>query len=227
MAFKLLLFDIDGTLLLGGGLGGRAMEQAGKELFGDSFSTQSLDTSGKIDPQIYQELADLHPHLEMVNHHDRFRDTYLLKLERELAKERSQYVLPGVFELLAALRETEHTLGLLTGNYSKAAPLKLKAANIQPDWFEVTAFGDEAASRPDLPPVAMRKYEARYGNLKPSEVMIIGDTPRDIDCAHANGCFAFGVATGSWSYESLQEAGAHHVAHDLSDAEAFLSLLLG
>lgn len=225
MAFKLLLFDIDGTLLLGGRLGRKAIQSAGKIVFGESFTTQGLDAAGKIDLQIYEELIDLNPSLAIREQHNKFKESYFEQLELSLAELEQQLVLPGVFALLAGLREVNTSLGLLTGNYTKAAPIKLNAAGIDPTWFSITAFGDEALSRGELPPIAMKKYEAHFGEIAPHEVVIIGDTPRDVACAHANGCYALAVATGKWSFNELQDTGANKVLQDLSDTHDVLELL--
>jgi phosphoglycolate phosphatase len=223
---KLLLFDIDGTLLLTGGAGGRAMLQAGQKLFGDSFNFD-LDTSGKLDTQIYKELTKLNPTLDMQHRHDEFRDDYLKLLEFELTWDNKTFLMPGIMELLNTLRQRDHiTLGLLTGNYGPAARAKLKSVNIQHDWFPITAFGDEAVTRPDLVELAINRYfELKSERLQPREVVVIGDTPKDVACAQAHGCVAFAVATGRWSVEELQTTRADIVVDNLSDASKLLELL--
>ena len=117
------------------------------------------------------------------------------------------------------MRETRAaTLGLLTGNYSDAIPIKLSAIGIEPAWFEVTAFGDEAADRRALAALAISKYEGQLGaTIAPRRVVVVGDTPRDVDCAHAHGCYAFAVATGRYDAAALAAAGADRVVDDLSD----------
>jgi phosphoglycolate phosphatase len=223
---KLLLFDIDGTILLTGGAGSRAMLVAGQKLFGESFNFD-IDTSGKLDTQIYKELMKLNAHLDMQHRHDEFRETYLKLLEFELAWDNKAFVMPGIMELLGALRRrSKITLGLLTGNYGPAARAKLKAVEIQHDWFSITAFGDEAVTRPDLVELAMKRYfDMKNEKLEPREVVVIGDTPKDVACAQAHGCVAFAVATGKWSVEELQAARADIVVDNLSDASKLLELL--
>jgi phosphoglycolate phosphatase len=225
MKAKLLLFDIDGTLLLSGGAGAKAMLATGQKLFGDGFNFD-LDTSGKLDTQIFAELTKLNPTLEMRSRHNEFRDAYLKLLEFELNWDNKAFIMPGIEKLLEDLRKRQHiTLGLLTGNYGPAAKLKLKAVNIQHDWFSVTAFGDEAITRPDLVELALKRYEQTKEKLHPQEVVVIGDTPRDVACAHAHGCVAFAVATGRWSVEQLQAARADIVVDNLNDATKLLELL--
>ena len=148
MTPKLLLFDIDGTLLLSNGAGGRAMAQAGRHLFGPSF-TFEVDTSGMLDPHIYRDLVVANAHLDMKDAHDRFRELYVEMLATEIEQPGSHaYVLPGVGTLLATLQTLPLTLGLLTGNYAPAAALKFRSAGLNIEQFPITAFGDEAGTRP-------------------------------------------------------------------------------
>jgi phosphoglycolate phosphatase len=223
---KLLLFDIDGTILLTGGAGAKSMLATGQKLFGSSFNFD-LDTSGKLDTQIYKELSKLNPTLDMEHRHDEFREVYLKLLEFELTWENKAFLMPGIKTLLETLRKREDiTLGLLTGNYGPAARLKLKAVDIQHDWFSITAFGDEGVTRPDLVELAMKRYtELKQEKLQPREVVVIGDTPKDVACAQAHGCVAFAVATGRWSVEQLRATRADIVADNLGDATRLLELL--
>jgi phosphoglycolate phosphatase-like HAD superfamily hydrolase len=222
----LLLFDIDGTLLLSDGAGQRAMLEAGRQLFGSGFDLKGLDTSGKIDPQIFAELVEANPHLDMAHAHARFRDTYLELLPSELDRSRV-WTLPGITVALEVLAGLEHvTLGLLTGNYGQAVPLKLRAAGLDPHLFSVTAFGDEAGTRADLVALAAERYRERTGHKLPQERgIVIGDTPRDVECAHAHGCTAFAVATGRWEAEHLIAAGADYVVESLADLKPLMKLL--
>ncbi len=226
MNAKLLLFDIDGTLLQTNGAGGRAMQEAGQKLFGNSFNFD-LDLSGKIDTQIYAELTKLNRHLDMQGNHDKFRDTYLKILEFELTWDNKASLMPGVSEILEILRgDNKATLGLLTGNYQPAAKMKLKAVGLEHSWFRINAFGDEAPTRPDLVTLAMQRYQTEHGeSLQPKQVVVIGDTPRDVACAQAHGCVAFAVATGQWSLEQLQATKADIVVSSLLDPKPLLDLL--
>lgn len=225
---KLLLFDIDGTLLLSNGAGGRAMALAGGRLFGASFNF-GVDTAGMLDSHIYKELVAANSHLNMEDAHGRFREAYIETLEAELNQPGSQaYLLPGVDELLVTLQTFESvTLGLLTGNYGPSARLKLRSAGLEPEHFPITAFGDEAETRPSLVKLALQKYEVSKGkSLEPRQVLVIGDTPKDVDCALVNGCVAFGVATGRYSAAELWAAGADIVMENFLDSSPLLDLLL-
>ena len=232
MKRTLLLFDVDGTMLKTGGAGMRAMARVGSELFGEAFHWEGIEAGGSLDPVIFAEaaannrLAD--PHL----HHDRFRDSYLARLAEELELNRHQVrVLPGIVECLATLRQREHerrdvVLGLLTGNYTLAIPVKFAAIGVDPTWFSITAFGDEAPSRPDLVGLAMRRYREKFNEpANPRRVIVIGDTPRDVACAKAHGCIAFAIATGSHGVEELRACGADHAVADLSDPAPLYRLL--
>ena len=125
--------------------------------------------------------------------------------------------LPGVAAALAALgADDTATLGLVTGNYARAAPLKLHAAGINPAQFVVGAFGGDAPTRAGLVRLAMRRWDARGGKPDPRHVVVIGDTPRDVDCAKQNGCRSIAVATGNHTTDQLAATGADAVLPDLT-----------
>lgn len=232
MTRHLLLFDVDATLLKTGNAGLRAMAAAAAHLFGEAFTWEGVVASGHLDPLIFAEAAAINGLDDDPHHHQAFHDHYLQKLPEELEHSKDQIlVLPGVLSLLDALRQRSQqradvVLGLLTGNYTKAVPIKLGAAGLDPTWFDITAFGDEGKSRPDLVELAMRKYAKRFGEpIESKRVIVIGDTPRDVNCAKAHNCVSVAVATGRYSTEQLREAGADVVLDDLSDAGALLAML--
>lgn len=220
----LVLLDIDGTLITAPGTGSRALTAAGRAVFGHGFELPDMDTSGKLDPMITRELAGLLPQFDLLTHEERFREAYFAALERDRARMR---LLPGVAEVVSALRDAPHvTLGLLTGNHGRAVAIKLAAVGLELDPFEVNAFGDEADTRPELVALAMERYRDRHGRPVPAErVIVVGDTPRDVECARLNGCVAFAVATGRWSLEALREAEPDHAVADLSDPTPLLGLV--
>jgi len=168
---------------------------------------------------------------EAIEREAEFRQRYLPKLEAELARVGDTEAMPGITDLLSQLRHraantSDLMLGLLTGNYSDAAPLKLAAAGLDREWFTLTAFGNEAASRPELTQLAMEKYQRHTGEpADPRRVIVIGDTPRDVHCARAHDCVSLAVATGKTSLEALTEAGAEIAVPDLADPAPLLSLL--
>lgn len=227
-AVSVLLFDLDGTLLLTGGAGARAMERAGRRIFGDRFSFDGVVVSGGLDPLLFAEAARLSAIADAHLHHEQFQHFYLQALAEELERGRDAVrMLPGIDRLLRRLAsEADTTLGLVTGNYRRAAPLKLRAAGVDPAQFQVSAFGDEAPDRPGMVRLAMERHHARTGRvLEPSRYIVVGDTPRDVHCARANGCRCFGVATGRYSTQQLSSAGADVVADSLEDAAPLLELL--
>ena len=232
MVKTLLLFDVDGTLLKTGGAGMRAMEQVGRALFGRDFSFEGIQVSGHLDPLIFAEAAANNGVGNTPFCHQSFRDGYLKQLELELtACPEKVHPTPGVERTLGLLRDrvAEHqdvVLGLLTGNYTLAVPIKLAAAGLDPGWFKVTAFGDEAPSRSALVPVAIKKYKAICQEpIDANRIIVIGDTPRDVACAHDHGCVAFGVATGSFGVDQLRGVGADVVVKDLSDPTPLIRLV--
>lgn len=221
----LLLFDIDGTLLLTGGAGLRAFDHVGRELFGQDFSWEGITTAGGLDPLLFAEAAAANGLDDDPSHHARFHAAYLERLAVEMAiGRRGVRAMPGVIELIHAVRQRWTTRGdvvpgLLTGNYSAAVPLKLAAVGLEPGWFEIHALGDEAPTRPDLAALALRRYEQRFAAaIDPASVIVIGDTPRDVHCAKAHGCAAFGVATGRYGVDELRREGADAVVENLADA---------
>ena len=218
---RLLLFDIDGTLLSGKGAGSRAMTRAGRVVLGKGFSLEGVDFAGALDPWIYAEAARRSGYTSAVERHEAFRDAYLLELERELAEGAVKpLLLPGVFELLERLeRRSDVTLGLVTGNYRRAVPLKFRSVGLSVERFPLGAFGDDAETRARLVHLAMADWVKAGGSGDPRHTIVIGDTPRDVRCAQDNGCRCLAVSTGRDSKEDLVRAGADAVARDLTDVD--------
>lgn len=232
MERTLLLFDIDGTLMKSGGAGMRAMFHVGDQLFGKQFNWEGIEAGGHLDPLIFAEAAANNGLDTDPAHHQRFHDAYIKRLAHEF--EQSQHlveIMPGIHQILSMLherqtRQNDIVLGLLTGNYTLAVPIKLKSIGVDPSWFNITAFGDEAPSRPDLVAVAMNKYQAMTGHAAhPHGVIVIGDTPRDIACAHAHGARVLAVGTGGYELAQLQACKADAVAADLSDPSLLLEMI--
>lgn len=194
----LVLFDIDGTLLRALGLGVRAMEAAGRSLFGEGFSLRGVEIAGCIDPRIWRDAARQSGIADTGAEHERFRRAYADTLAGMIDAGEAVEALPGAVDLVEALRERPDVgLGVLTGNYPETGRLKLEAAGFDLAHFQVNAWGSDGTDRRDLPPVAIRRHQERSGtSVAAHEVVIIGDTPHDVDCARANGCRAVAVATG-------------------------------
>lgn len=227
----LLLFDIDGTLLDTRGAGRRAMERVAREMYGEAFSFDRVTFGGNLDPLIFREAAGHHGVADIDTAHDAFHPAYLEALDEELRDSNGDILaLPGVHDALAHCRglaeQRRVTLGCLTGNYTGAAPLKLRHVGIDPEQFTVTAFGDEAPDRPGLVPVAMRKHGESIGeSVDPRRVVVIGDTPRDVDCAQKHGCVSYAVCTGAADRDTLAACGPDVLVEDLTDLSPLLALL--
>jgi phosphoglycolate phosphatase-like HAD superfamily hydrolase len=231
---RLVLFDIDGTILLTDGAGRRAIGRALIDLAGTSGPVGDHRFDGKTDPQIVRELLSLagHPDAEMPARIQAVCDRYLELLELELASPSQETrVMTGVRELLDELARQEAAgqvlVGLLTGNLERGAALKLRSAGIDPSRFAVGAYGSDAAHRPELPAIARRRAESLTGrSIAGPDVVVIGDTPDDVACARPIGARTVAVATGRYDVTILAAAGATHVFADLSDTAAVLDALL-
>ena len=225
---RLVLFDIDGTILRSNGAGRRAMIAALREIFGGT-GPENHSYDGKTDPQIVREVMRIEGHRD--THIDERMDAlmtlYLTHLERELV-EANTVVYPGIHELLDALEARDDTvLGLLTGNLREGAHAKLRAAGIDPARFRIGAFGSDHEHRPELPGVARQRAQAELGiDLEGEHLVIIGDTPADIECGRALGVRAIGVATGSYSVEELSRHAPHAVFETLADTQRVVSAII-
>jgi len=226
---KLVLFDIDGTVLLSDGAGSRAVRRALAEVYGSSGpSDHRFD--GKTDPQIVRELlrSDGHTDDHIDGHMPRALDRYVEVLAEELGHpDHSPRALPGVVRLLDALGErADVVVGLLTGNVVNGARAKLAAVGIDPDRFEVGAYGSDHETRSELPSIAARRvHTARGQHITGEDIVIIGDTPSDVQCGQSLGARAIGVATGNYSVSELLACGAFAAFDDLSDSAAVLSAI--
>ena len=222
---SLLLFDIDGTLLLSGGAGVRAMTRAFHALFGVPEAFAASDVAGRTDTFILSAALRQAGIPDTPVQHRRVREAYVNFLREEILKPPRGHsgLMPGIQALLDALRASDAVhVALLTGNFEQAAYIKLGRYGIR-DFFEWGAFGEEAAAREELARIAMQKAEARgVPAERRSKTIVIGDTPHDINCARAIGARCLAVATGHYSVADLRAAGADVALADLSDTEAVL-----
>ena len=226
----LILFDIDGTLLVTQRAGTQSMLAAARELFGDqfTFTFDGIEIGGWLDPLIWDAVAKANGIEDPASHHDRFRATYLRHFQDRLARNPTVTALPGVTELIEALSQKADTcLGLLTGNYPEAGRMKIEAAGLDLDSFAVAVWGIDGANRRELPVVAMAQYATQTGQtIEPHDVVIIGDTLHDIDCARANGCRCLAVATGVCTAAELAAQEPDLLVDDLSDTSSILAWIL-
>ena len=227
----LVLFDIDATLLKTDGAGMAAMGDAGRELFGPTFTTEGLDFAGRLDPLIFGELFVMNGVRPSASAAAQLRQVYFIHLQRRLAASPNARALPGAAALVGAVRKaSSHEMGILTGNFRESGSLKLTTCGLNPTWFPISVWGDDSPHDPPdrahLPPVAMRRYRELLGaEIDPGSVTIIGDTPHDARCARVNGCRCIGVATGRFTSAELRSAGADWVVEDLRDTSRLMGLL--
>ena len=227
---RLVLFDIDGTLLNSGGMGRVAMQRALFEIFG-SPGDPSYRYDGKTDKQIVRDTMRLEGHSD--EHIDaRMQQMIALYLEglREGATSGKFNVRPleGVVEILAELENRDDViLGLLTGNVEPGARIKLKLAGIDPDIFRVNAFGSDHEHRPELPGIAQRRAGETLGlNIAGDRLVVIGDTPADIECGRSIGAKAIGVASGHYTVEELEAHNPYAAFPSLKNTQQVLQKIL-
>lgn len=224
----LVLFDIDGTLLRSMSAGIHAMTSALQELHGTTPDFSRVPVHGRLDTLIWRDLAGIHGFAADDAAHAAFRATYARHLERRLAERNTVERYPGAAELVdAAAALPGASIGLLTGNYEPTGRLKVRHAGIDPDRFTVNAWGDEGPDRRSLVPVALGRYRSLHGRSLPAaEAVIVGDTPFDVDCAHAAGARCVAVATGAFGLEELRAAGADLAVPSLEDTDAIVRWML-
>lgn len=228
---KLVLFDIDGTLLRTDGAGRRAMEGALLAVFNAS-GDEHYRYDGKTDRQIIREQMR-HAGVDDATITARIADVlelYVQRLDAELVRgaARSQ-LCGGVMPLLDAVEaDGGIVMGLLTGNIEHGARRKLGSVGIEFSRFRVNAFGSDHEERPQLPAVAQRRAAELLGRTIPGEqIVIIGDTPADIHCGRALGVRAIGVATGRYSVQDLTMHGPAAVFESFDDTDAVLGAIRG
>ena len=213
---RILLFDIDGTLVSTGGAGAVAWRQAFEELHGIPADIGKFTDAGMTDPDVgaktFEAVIGRTPTpLELAQVVQR----RLEHLPEAVAESAGYKVLPGVPDRLRELSRAGHLLGLITGNGDGAAYIKLARGDLM-RWFTFGAYASAGVDRAGIVRQAVARGEAMLGKDVPNtQIYVIGDTPRDIEAAHAVGCTAIAVATGHYDVEALREAGADHVVETL------------
>jgi len=224
---RVLLFDIDGTLLLSGGAGNRSLDRAMKKLTGREGGMNDVLPDGKTDYLIIEEafrvnFADLGLGPEAVR---KTLEYYLEILEEEVRSSKGFRLMPGVPAVLNACRDAGHLLGLATGNLEKGARIKLDRAGLS-EYFDFGGYGSDAITRTDMVHAAVRKARAAAGfDVRGEHIYAIGDTPYDIICPHEAGIRAIGVGASRFSCEELAEYHPEFLLDDLTDPEALLKCL--
>jgi phosphoglycolate phosphatase len=236
---KLVLFDIDGTLVLTGGAGIRAMNRACEELVGHPHALEGIPVAGRTDRIILSDVVTRVGHSLHDGLLEQLRDRYIDYLRTEIEKPgrlqsfeslgpRSgiKAVMPGIRELLEVLEQRDDVLlGLLTGNFQAGARIKLEHFDLW-QYFRCGAFGDDAADRNALVPFAVaRARECGLHEINPHDILVVGDTPHDVACALAVGAVPVAVATGGFTSAQLRESGADIIFENLAITTDFLKLI--
>ena len=228
MSPRLLLFDIDGTLVLTGGAGKRAMDRTFEELFGVADAFADVSMAGRTDRWLVEYALARHGIEATPDRLERFRARYLALLESSIgeAGRGRRGLMPGVVEALARLRALDHAhLALLTGNYADGARIKLAHFGLW-DQFAWGAFGDDHAERDALARAAVADATARGVRLAdPAHAVVIGDTPFDIACARAAGARVVAVATGGHTLEELRAHEPDLALDDLRALDTFVEFI--
>lgn len=225
---RLLLFDIDGTLLLSRGRGLQAMHDAIQEVYAREPMPAAIKPHGKTDGMLFEEMAlayGLSAELLLSKSAELHR-TYASRLAELLREPESVELRPGVRPLLELLaRRPNVRLGLVTGNLETTAWHKIEAAGLA-QFFETGGFGSDARDRSGLVAHALRRFAERTGRTWVGrEVWVIGDTPDDVQSGKAHGTRTLAVATGSFDLAVLTQTGADVVVPDLSDTGAVVRIL--
>jgi phosphoglycolate phosphatase-like HAD superfamily hydrolase len=215
---KLLLFDIDGTLVDTGGAGSRSLNISFEEIFSIKNAFKDITMAGKTDIQIMKEGIEKHNLPYDGSIISKIIDRYIKNLAIQI-NNNNKHIKPGIKELLEFLlqEKSDYAIGLLTGNIEEGARIKLGAFGLN-HYFPLGAFGSDDEDRNKLLPIAIEKYRKILGlSIKFKDCIVIGDTPRDVYCAKPYGAKCIAVATGPYSYNELLKTGADIVMKDLSD----------
>jgi len=214
---KLILFDIDGTLIDPDKVGRMSVSKAFHDLFSIRDAFAGIEMAGKTDIQIIKEALFIHGLLAGDGLIPSILSRYIVNLKIE-ANNKRMSIKPGASELLNTLKAMDGCwLGLLTGNIEQGARIKLEIFGLN-KYFPVGAFGDDSEDRNRLLPIAVEKFKEMTNiDISFSDCIVIGDTPMDVECSRPLGATAIAVSTGAYSYASLLETDADYVLMDLSD----------
>ncbi len=222
---KVVLFDVDGTLIKAGKAPRKAFERAILEVWGKHVSLDNVSFLGMTDISILKKILEknrLHLQKDL---EEKFWTKYPVFLKKYIKEERDKKLLPGITEILKTLKDIEIELGLLTGNIKKGAKIKLETFNLW-HYFSFGAFGDEKEKREDLVPLAMKRAEKILGEkLKIENFLIVGDSIPDILCGKKHGIRTVIVGTG-WEKEEnlLKHSPFLYIQNFIEGKEKFLSL---
>ena len=222
---KLVLFDIDGTLLTSGGAGIKALGLALADRFGVDRDLTEIEVAGRTDSGIARQIVAAQGIEATAENSGLFLDGYLHHLARLLPQTKGR-LLPGIIELLDQIALLPHVaVGLLTGNLEAGAKLKLAHYGVW-DYFEFGAFADDHHDRNQLGQFARQRAQERHGCLfEPENIFVLGDTAHDVACARAIGAKAVAIATGNSSLEELATYGPDYLFADLAQPQEVIAQL--
>ncbi len=224
---KLLLFDIDGTLLHSGGAGLRAMSQAFEELHDIPEAFEGISLAGRTDTAIVKEVFDHHqaPLSEFVL--TRYKNRYFELIAKEMQVDNpKKQLMPGVTPLLEHLRTRQDVyMGLLTGNWETSGRIKLAHFELS-NLFAFGAFADDSHVRNELVPFALQRFTRHYGlSIDPENVYVIGDTPSDINCTKPHNVRSVAVGAAHYTVDQLKKHDPDFLVESLEDTEQLLSII--
>jgi phosphoglycolate phosphatase-like HAD superfamily hydrolase len=223
---KIILFDIDGTIVHTGGSGKHAMEVAFEEVYGIPNGLENVLLAGQTDPKILLDAFAKHGLSWNDDLVARFKERYFVHLDEDMRRPRpKRRIMPGFPQLLEEMRHMPGMhLGLLTGNWIRGAEIKLEHFGLW-KYFEFGAYGDDETDRNKLVPHALRRAQEKFG-IHPNgdSVYVIGDTPRDVLCARPHGAVAVAVATGEYSVAELQAEKPDFLFEDLGQVQRVLEI---
>ncbi len=224
---RLIVFDIDATLLLSGGAGARALNRAFFEVTGVPEGIEGVPFHGMTDYAIIREMAKNKLETPLSGgDREEVRRLYAIYMEPELAESPGFEVMPGAPELLGRLAADKRvTLGLATGNFEETAFLKLARGEME-NYFSFGGYGTDSESRPELTRIAIdRGKEIAGGDLADDAVYLVGDTVFDVRCGNEAGARVIGVTTGITTREELLAENPYAVLPDLSNTDQFMKLV--
>jgi len=228
MIKKLLLFDLDWTLIYTGGAGVLALDHAFEKIFGIADAMKTVSPDGKTDPAICREMISVHLNRDpREGEMEQLCQGYLKQLKVEVKKSPGYRILPGIPQLLEALSQrTEILMGLGTGNLEGGAAIKLARANLM-RYFRFGGYGSDSEDRPTVLSKGVERGVALAGHpVAPRDVVVIGDNMRDVLAGKAIGATTIAVASGPMSKEELAKTSPDHLFKDLSDTAAVMKVLM-